>query len=140
MKRSRNYLIAAILAGVLALGDTVVALATLPQGAHQVNHAHNQPPYVVLLIEVVIGLIGLVAAYGVFRSLRWAVILTVALMVVNVLVSLPGIPFGPTTFDKVGSVVGLVLSAAVLYFLLRRDSRANRQGTPVTEAQAELTI
>lgn len=123
MSRSRNYTIAAVLAGLLSLANTIVALALLPQGSNKINHSSNQPPYAVILIEVVIGLIGIVAAYGVFRTQRWGVILTLVLMVINVLVSLPGIPFGPTTFDKIGSVLGVIVAAAVIYFLLRRDTR-----------------
>jgi hypothetical protein len=131
MSRSRNYTIAAALAGVLSLGNTIVALALLPQGSDKINHSSNQPPYAVLLITVVVGLVGLVAAYGVFRTQRWGVILTLVLMVINVLISLPGIPFGPTMFDKVSSVVGLLVAGAAIYFLLRRDS--------VVESRAELT-
>ncbi|WP_375500787.1 hypothetical protein [uncultured Jatrophihabitans sp.] len=130
MTRSRNYTIAAVLAGLLSLANAIVALSLLPQGAHKINHSSNQPPYVVILVEVVIGLIGVVAAYGVFRSQRWGVIVTLVLMVVNVLISLPGIPFGPTTFDKVSSVLGFVISAAVIYFLLRRDTRRSIAAEP----------
>ncbi len=103
MSRSRNYTIAAVLAGVLSLANAIVALVLLPQGSDKINHSSNQPPYAVILIEVVIGLIGVVAAYGVFRTQRWGVIVTLVLMVVNVLISLPGIPFGPTAFDKISS-------------------------------------
>lgn len=123
MSRFQNYTIAAVLAGLLSLANTIVALALLPQGSNKINHSSNQPPYAVILIEVVIGLIGIVAAYGVFRTQRWGVILTLVLMVINVLVSLPGIPFGPTTFDKIGSVLGVIVAAAVIYLLLRRDTR-----------------
>ncbi len=123
MSRYRNYTIAAVLAGVLGLANAIVALVLLPQGSNKIDHSSNQPPYAVLMIEVVIGLIGVVAAYGVFRSQRWGVIVTLVLMVVNILISLPGIPFGPTVFDKVSSVAAVVVSAAVLYFLLRRDTR-----------------
>ena len=123
MSRSRNYTLAAALAGLLSLANTIVALVLLPQGADKINHSSNQPPYAVLLIEVVIGLIGVVAAYGVFRTQRWGVIVTLVLMVVNVLISLPGIPFGPTAFDKISSALALVLAALVIYLLLRRDTR-----------------
>ncbi len=131
MSRSRNYTIAAVLAGLLSLANTIVALALLPRGADKINHSSNQPPYVVILIEVVIGLIGIVAAYGVFRTQRWGVIVTLVLMVVNVLISLPGIPFGPTTLDKVSSAAALLVSGAVIFFLLRRDTRV--------KTKAELT-
>lgn len=131
MSRSRNYTIAAALAGLLSLVNTIVALVLLPQGSAKIDHSSNQPPYAVLLVEVVIGLIGMVAAYGVFRTQRWGVIVTLVLMVVNVLISVPGIPFGPTALDKVSSAAALLVSAAVIYLLLRRD-------TGVT-AEAELS-
>jgi uncharacterized membrane protein (DUF2068 family) len=133
MSRSRNYTIAAVLAGILALANTIIALVLLPQGASKINHSSNQPPYAVLLIEVVVGLIGIVAAYGVFRSQRWGVVLTLILSVINLLISLPGIPFGPTTFDKVSSVLAVIVSAAVIYFLLRRDTNVEiERGVEVT--------
>lgn len=122
MSRPRNYTIAAVLAGGLSLANAIVALILLPQGSEKVNHSNNQPPYAVILIEVVIGLIGIVAAYGVYRTQRWGVITTLVLMVINVLISLPGIPFGPTTFDKITSVIGLLVAAAAIYYLLRRDT------------------
>jgi heme A synthase len=123
LSRSRNYVIAAALAGLLNLANAITALILLPQGAAKINHSSNQPPYAVIVIEVVIGLIGIVGAYGVFRTQRWGVILTLVLMVVNVLISLPGIAFGPTAFDKVGSVLGVIVAGAAIYFLLRRDTR-----------------
>jgi uncharacterized membrane protein (DUF2068 family) len=123
MSRSRNYTIAAVLAGLLSLANTITALVLLPQGSDKINHSSNQPPYAVIVVEVVVGLVGLVAAYGVFRTQRWGVVLTLVLMAVNLLISLPGIPFGPTTVDKVSSAVGAIVAAAALYFLLRRDGR-----------------
>ncbi len=124
MSRSHNYVTAAVLAAGLALANVITALVLLPQGSDQVNSSGNQPPYAVLMIEVLIGAVGLVAAYGVFRQQRWGVITTLALMVLNILVSLPGIPFGPTTLSKVGSAVGLIVAVAVIWLLLRRESRA----------------
>jgi hypothetical protein len=131
MSRSPNYTIAAVLAGLLSLANAITALILLPQGAAKINHSSNQPPYAVILIEVVVGLIGIVAAYGVFRAQRWGVILTLLLMVVNLLISLPGIPFGPTAFDKVSSAVAVVVAAAAIYFLLRRDTTV-RTGAEVS--------
>jgi uncharacterized membrane protein (DUF2068 family) len=131
MSRSRNYTIAAVLAGLLSLANTITALVLLPQGSDKINHSSNQPPYAVILIEVVVGLIGIVAAYGVFRTQRWGVILTLVLMVINVLISLPGIAFGPTAFDKTASALAVVVGAATVYLLLRRDTRV--------EARVELS-
>ena len=108
MSRSRNYVVAAVLAAALSLANVITALVLLPQGSDKVNSSSNQPPYAVILIEILIGAVGMVAAYGVFRQQRWGVLITLAVMVLNVLVSVPGIPFGPTTLDKVASALGLV--------------------------------
>jgi hypothetical protein len=136
MSHTRNYTIAAVLAGLLSLANAITALILLPQGADKINHSSNQPPYAVVLIEVVVGLIGVVAAYGVFRTQRWGVILTLVLMVINVLISLPGIPFGPTAVDKITSVVAVIVSGAAIYFLLRRDTRVEQHVEPRVELRA----
>jgi uncharacterized membrane protein (DUF2068 family) len=118
---SRNYVIAAVLAGLLSLEGAVTSLVLVSQGAAKINHSSNQPPYAIVVGGVVVGLIGVVAAYGVFRTQRWAVVLTLVLMVVNGLFSLPGIPFAPTVFDKVSAVITVIVAGTVIYFLLRRD-------------------
>jgi hypothetical protein len=125
MPRSRNHVIAAVLVVVLSLANAVLALILISQGSDKLSSSGDQPPYAVIVIEVVIGLIGTVAAYGVFRSLRWAIVLALVLMVINVLISLPGIPFGPTAIDKISSVVGAIISGLAIYFLLRRDARVD---------------
>lgn len=124
MSRSRKYTIAAALAALLSLANVVVALMVLPQGSDKVNSSSNQPPYIVVIVEVLIGVVGLVAAYGVYRIQRWAVVLTLTVMIINLLVSLPGIPFGPTVLDKASSVGGAVVSGVVIWLLLRRESRS----------------
>jgi hypothetical protein len=123
MSRSHNFVIAAVLAAGLSLANVITALVLLPQGSDKVNSSSNQPPYAVLMIEVLIGAIGLVAAYGAFRRQRWGVLVTLAVMILNVLVSLPGIPFGPTVLAKVGSALGLIVAVIVIWLLLRRESR-----------------
>lgn len=123
MSRSRNFVIAAVLAAGLSLANVITALVLLPQGSDKVNSSSNQPPYVVVMIEVLIGAIGLVAAYGVFRRQRWGVLITLAIMILNVVLSLAGIPLGATVLDKVSSVIGLVVAATVIWLLLRRDAR-----------------
>jgi hypothetical protein len=119
--RSRNYVIAAVLAGLLSLENAVTSLVQASQGAAKINHSSSLPPYWVVVGGVVVGLIGLVAAYGVFRMQRWAVVLTLVLMVVTGLVSLLGAAFASTVVDQVGSGVSAIVSGAVIYLLLRRD-------------------
>ena len=131
MSRLRNYTIAAILAAVVSLFDAVVALVLLPQGSSKINHSHTQPPYAAIVVVLVVGLVGFVAAYGVFRIQRWAVILTLVLMVLTVLIQLPGIAFGSNALQVSSSVLCLLIAAGAIFFLLRRDTRV--------EAKAMLT-
>ena len=121
MPHSRNYINRGGARRPAVAGNAVTSLALASQGAAKINHSSNQPPYAIVVAGVVVGLIGVVAAYGVFRTQRWGVVLTLVLMVVNVLFSLPGIPFGPTVFDKVSAVVTVIVAGAVIYLLLRRD-------------------
>jgi FtsH-binding integral membrane protein len=123
MSRPRNYTIAAILAALVSLLDAIVALVLLPQGSSKINHSHSQPPYPAIVVVLIVGLIGLVAAYGVFRTQRWAVILTLVLMVLTVFIQLPGIAFGSSAAQVVTSVVGLLIGASAIFYLLRRDTR-----------------
>lgn len=123
MSHSRNFVIASVLTAGLSLANVITALVLLPQGSDKINSSSNQPPYVVIMVEVLIGAIGLVGAYGVFRRQRWGVLITLAIMILNVVVSLGGIPFGSTVLDKVASAISLLVAATVIWLLLRRDSR-----------------
>lgn len=129
MSRSRNYTIAAILAALVSLFDAIVALVMLPQGASKIDHSHNQPPYAAIVVVLIVGLVGLVAAYGVFRTQRWAALLTLVLMVLTVLIQLPGIAFGSSSLQVIGSIVGLLVAATAIFFLLRRDARVDSSVT-----------
>jgi hypothetical protein len=124
MTRSTNFTIAAILAGLLSLANFVTALILLPQGAAELAAQGDQPPYAVIVIKLIVGAVGLVAAYGAFRVQRWGIILTLILMVLNILGSLPGVAFAPSTVSRISSIVTVVVAGSVLWLLLRRDARA----------------
>ena len=51
MPRSRNYIIAAFLAGLLSLANAIIALALLPQGSDKLDASGNQPPYAVIITD-----------------------------------------------------------------------------------------
>lgn len=124
MTRSLNYTIAGILAGLLSLTNFLTALILLPQGATELAAQGDQPPYAVVVLKLIIGAIGVVAAYGVFRVQRWGIILTLVLMVLNVLGSLPGVAFAPSSISRISSIGTVVVAGVVIFLLLRRDARA----------------
>ena len=76
MVRSRKYTVAAVLTALLSLANVVTGLIVMAQGSDKVNSSDNQPPWAVLVIEVLIGVAGVIAAYGVWRRQRWGVVLT----------------------------------------------------------------
>jgi hypothetical protein len=123
MLGSRKYTVAAILAALLSLSSVISSLILLPRGSADLASEGDQPPYAIVIVALVLGAIGVVAAYGVFRVQRWGIILTLIVMVLNVLSGLPGVPFGPTALAKVSSAVQVVVAGAVIWLLLRRDAR-----------------
>lgn len=118
MTRSMNYTIAAVLQVLLSLTGIGGALVYLPRGAEALNQGTDSPPYVVLVLGLAFGVLGLVSAWGVWKNKRWGVILTIILRVVDGLLALPGVIFAPTMTLTLFSTVGVVLSVVVVALLL----------------------
>jgi hypothetical protein len=127
MTRSRSYTIAAILQFLLSAFAVVTALIYLPRGAAATDRAGDSPPYAVLLLATILGAVGMVAAYGVWRGQKWSVILTIVLRVVDGFSALPGL-LSPNTGLQILALASVSLSALVIVLLLRRD----QAGGPLT--------
>jgi uncharacterized membrane protein (DUF2068 family) len=121
MHRSRSLLAAIWLNAFVALVSIAFALAYLPRGADDLNE--NYVPYPVIVIGLVLGVLGLVSSYGLWRKERWGLILTMAVQILQILTGAPGVIFGPDTFTQVSSVIMLLVNAAVIVLLLRRPER-----------------
>ncbi len=93
----------------------------MPRGAVVTDQAGDSPPYVVLVLTIILGAVGIVAAYGVWRAQRWGVILTIILRVVDSLSALPGL-LSPNVGLQLLALTGITLSALVIFLLLRRDT------------------
>lgn len=121
MKRTRSYTIAAILQLLLSLAAIGLSLPDIARGANEVNQAPDTIPYAALMMSLIIGVLGLVSAYGVWRVQKWGVILTIILRAVDGLSSLPGVAFGPTPMLQFVATISVVLAIVVIYLLLRRE-------------------
>lgn len=121
MKRTRSYTIAAILQLLLSLAAIGLSLPDIARGANEVNQAPDAIPYAALVLSLIVGVLGLVSAYGVWRVQKWGVVLTIILRAVDGLTSLPGVAFGPTPFLKFVATISAVLAIVVIYLLLRRE-------------------
>lgn len=120
MHRSRTYTVAAVLHLLISAYGIVGAFPYIARGIDNINQSADAPPYLVIILGFVASVVGMVSAYGVWRSYRWGVILTIMLRTVDGIAALPGVLFAPTTFLWVASIVNVVVSATIIILLLWR--------------------
>ena len=118
MNRPRTYTIAAILQILFSAFGVVASLPSLAEGARQVDQAAEGPPYIIIVMGVLAGTLGLVSAYGVWRNQKWGLILTLVLSVINCLSALPGILFAPTVGVRLLALTGVVIPIIIICLLL----------------------
>lgn len=80
-------------------------------------------PALVVYGSAVLGLVGLVAAYGLWMLKRWSVWLTIILSALNVLSAAPGIAFAPTTVLFVAALATIVGYALIIVLVVMPVSR-----------------
>ena len=120
MHRSRALLTAVWLNVFVAVTSIAFALVFLPRGSDQVDDA---VPYPVIVLGLVLGVVGLMSSYGLWRKERWGVVVTLVVQILQIVTGAPGAVFGPDAFTRVASVVLLFVNAAVIVLLLRRAER-----------------
>ena len=69
-------------------------------------------------ILIIIGIVSLIVAYGLFKAKKWAWTGNVALSIVSIAMGIVSIATG-----SIGSIVGIVISGAILYYLYRPHVR-----------------
>jgi hypothetical protein len=112
MKTSRSGVltIAAILLGLISL----LSLATpLLVG----------PPLPVKVLAVVTGLIGLLAAYGLWKAKRWGMILAIILSALNALSAAPGLFVQPNPIATIGAGVTVAFSVLIVVLAVLPSAR-----------------
>ena len=82
-----------------------------------------QIPAFVTYLGFILGVVGLVAAYGLWALKRWSVWLTIILSAVSILLSVPPILFGPTVAIQVLNIVSGVAFALIIVLVLLPASR-----------------
>jgi cytochrome bd-type quinol oxidase subunit 2 len=121
MHRSRSLLAIIWLNALVALVSIGFSLAYLPRGADKLND--DYVPYPVIVISLILGVLGLMSSYGLWRKERWGLILTMTVQILQIVTGAPGVIFGPDTFTQVSSVIMLAVNVAVIVLLLRRPER-----------------
>jgi uncharacterized membrane protein (DUF2068 family) len=80
-------------------------------------------PALVVYSGVGLGVIGLVAAAGLWRLKRWSMWLAIVLCVLGILSAAPGITAAPTILLQVLATVGVVGSALIILMVVLPNSR-----------------
>jgi uncharacterized membrane protein (DUF2068 family) len=108
--------IAVILSVLVIIGN--FASPILPNGSGE-----DTVPTSVIVIGFVLAMIGIVAAIGLWLLRKWGMILTIVVMAINLLLAVPGIPFGPGMAVRVLSALFALVCAATIVLVLRPESR-----------------
>ena len=83
----------------------------------------EEVPAVVIYGGIVLGIVGLVAAVGLWLLRKWGLWLTVVVSVLNLLSAAPGIVFAPSVAVLVFAAVGVVVPALIIVLVVIPSSR-----------------
>ena len=98
--RPQTVTVAVILLALLSLANLLAPLI-LPAEAGSV-----------IYLVIVLGVLGLVAAAGLWTLKRWALWLTIVVSVLNILAAAPGLVFAPDLMGRVLATIGVVVGVA----------------------------
>jgi len=121
LTRSTALKIAAVLSLLIGVSTVVFALPLISRGADAVNQGSDAPPYVIVLLAVILGVIAIVAAYGTWKGQRWGIILTILANALNGLSAAPGLLFAPSPTLLIAATITVVLSIIIIVLCLWRD-------------------
>jgi hypothetical protein len=80
-------------------------------------------PTFVIILGVILGIVGIAAAVGLWQMRKWGMILTVVVSALNLLSAAPGIAFGPNVGIKILAAVGTLVPALIIVLVLLPESR-----------------
>lgn len=107
----------AVVLSVLVIIANFVSPA-LPQGS-----GDDKVPTSVIVVGVVLGVLGIAAAFGLWRLHKWGYIATVVVSAVNLLLAVPGIFAGPYAWIKALAAVFVLACALIIVLVTRPDAR-----------------
>ena len=118
MSEKKRPMTVKILVLIVAIGSIIPILVGLMMltggGAYEGYFMQELLSQIVPTYYVVVGVIGLVVAWGLWMGRGWAWILAVIIFIIGIIMDLITLPTG---------IVGVVIDAIVLYLLLRPDTR-----------------
>src|SRR5918995_3419578 len=114
--RPQAVTVAALLLVLLSLFDFPWPWLLLFPGA-------EQPPAFVIYTGLVLGVVGLVVAVGLWMMKAWSFWATIIVCVLNLLSGAPGVVLGPTVGVQLLSAVLEVVTLLIIVLVMRPSSR-----------------
>lgn len=119
--------------GILMLisGITLAALAAVIPNLASMNGLESQVPisipaeYLGIVsisvgsVFLILGVISLIVAYGLFKAKKWAWTINVALSIITIAIGVVS-----TVTGNIGSIVSIAISGVILYYLYRPHVKA----------------
>ncbi len=122
MTRSRSVTIAAVLLFAYNVYDAVQAIPLLAQGTATDGNM-SKPPFAVSLLVFTLAILGIVAAYGVWRNEKWGKVLGLVVTALNILYTLIPLMVAPLPIKLIAGGF-IMLNILVIWMLLRRESKS----------------
>lgn len=118
LSRSTALKAAAVISFLLSAYSIVVSLPMIAAGEAANNNNPQSIPFVGLMLGLVLGVIGVIAAYGAWKQQRWGVILTILVNLVNSLLSSPGILDGPNAPFFISALMTVIPGVLIIMLCL----------------------
>jgi hypothetical protein len=112
-KRPASLMVALVLLALLSLGNLVLPFVP----------GTNNVPAPILYSDVVVGVIGLVAAFGLRKARRWGMILTLIVSAFNILSAAPGLLVAPNPGLRVTAGLYVALSVLIIVLVVLPSAR-----------------
>jgi uncharacterized membrane protein (DUF2068 family) len=106
----------------VTIGAILLALLSVFSLLSPVMPSEGVPAFVIYL-GVVLGVLGIIGAAGLWMLKRWALWLTIIVSVLNILSAAPGLAFAPTPTLRVLATIGVVGFALVIVLAVLPNSR-----------------
>lgn len=123
LSRATALKFAAVLSIIEAVGSILISLPLIARGASGVTSSADSPPYIVLMMSLLLSVIAIVAAYGAWNQQRWGVILTILVNLVNGLSAVPGILFAPVPGYRASAIGTVIVTILIIVFSLWRERK-----------------
>ena len=112
-KRPTSLMVALILLALLSLGNLMFLFVP----------GTNNIPAAIVYSSVVAGVLGLVAALGLWKVRRWGMILTIIVSAFNILSAAPGLWVAPNPGLRITAGVYVALSVLIIVLVLLPSAR-----------------